>query len=134
MVAPAHGTPGTAVGRADCRRESSVSLLPHADDQPRIVDRLAVALDDPLHLVLLRGGERPGGGHRDQRHGCHEQDRDPGTWDPAAPTQAQSIPSCSRIRRVTSPPSARPFVSRMTAPTIGPIAFGLPPLAVSAAA
>ena len=43
-------------------------------------------------------------------------------------------PSCSRIRRVTSPPSARPLVSRITAPTIAPIALALPARICSAAA
>ena len=42
-------------------------------------------------------------------------------------------PNCSRIRRVTSPPSARPLVSRITAPTSGPIAFALPSRTRSAA-
>ena len=41
--------------------------------------------------------------------------------------QSPSPPSCSRIRRLTSPPSALPFVSRMTGPTSAPIALGLPP-------
>src|SRR4051812_3518225 len=42
-------------------------------------------------------------------------------------------PSFSRTRRVTSAPSARPCVSRMTWPMIAPIAFMLPPLIFSAA-
>ena len=41
--------------------------------------------------------------------------------------------SCSLTSRVTSPPSARPLVSRMTAPMIGPIAFSLPDRTRSAA-
>ena len=39
----------------------------------------------------------------------------------------RQTPSCSRSRRLTSPPSALPFVSRMTGPTRAPIAFALPP-------
>jgi hypothetical protein len=35
-------------------------------------------------------------------------------------------PNCSCTSRATSVPSARPLVSRMTYPTIGPIALALP--------
>jgi len=39
----------------------------------------------------------------------------------------------ARIRRRTSAPSARPFASRITAPTIGPIACCFPPRTCSTA-
>src|SRR3954466_7215231 len=42
------------------------------------------------------------------------------------PRRAAQSPSFDRTIRVTSPPSARPFVSRMTNPTITPIGFMLP--------
>ena len=42
------------------------------------------------------------------------------------PRGARQTPSCSRIRRLTSPPSALPLVSRMIGPTSAPIAFALP--------
>ena len=45
---------------------------------------------------------------------------------PRAGALAQLAPRRSRIKRVTSPPSARPLVSRITAPTSGPIALALP--------
>ena len=46
---------------------------------------------------------------------------------------AQPAPSFSWISRVTSPPSARPLVSRITKPTSGPTAFALPDRTRSAA-
>ena len=56
-----------------------------------------------------------------------------GTARPSRPLGRLRRPSCSRISRLTSPPSARPLVSFITAPTIAPIAFGLPALICSAA-
>ena len=43
------------------------------------------------------------------------------------------VPIRSRMRRCTSAPSALPLVSRITAPTMAPIAFALPDLTFSTA-
>src|SRR6185503_12447168 len=67
-------------------------------------------------------------GH-DERHGGRHQITDRRRL----PRQALPTPSFSRMSRVTSAPSALPFVSFMTAPTSAPTACTLPPRICSTA-
>src|SRR4051794_11993055 len=82
-----------------------------------------VEVAQALHLASehRRAGVHPG---RDVEARC------------AAPQHtraARYTPSFSRAIRLTSPPSARPLVSRITWPTIAPIADALPERIFSAA-
>src|SRR6476620_10059902 len=103
---------GVALTRRDHREVALVELL--AERLHRGLDRIRI-VGRPLrerrvaglvHPDELRHAEPP-------RSGC--------------PTDGTpQRPSFDRTRRVTSPPSARPFVSRMTWPMITPIGFMSP--------
>ena len=114
-----------------------------ADDGGRREDARAAAGDPEPARARGRAGRRPRLRERgDRGRAAHERRdregarlaaagqarrREPRPDRAAGPGRARAQAG-ERSRRLTSPPSARPLVSRMTGPTSAPIAFALPPL------